>query len=180
MTNWKDAYKDQWKASNKKENDVKKSLSKLLNCEVQEYGLGAGSTEYILKENEPDTHKAGDPDLYIPEYDAYVEVTGPNVKMYYEDTLWIRPDKITNCKDKLAIGDGKTHFIVHVLSLKEANTTIFRIISIDKEFIRRIEEGDFKLIHPRIRGKEETYYEIPYNDRSVYDYYNFVDDLIKA
>ena len=179
MANWKEEYKEDWEISTKKENDVKESLMNLLNCDVVHYGLGSGSSEYIKKEDEPNDHEKGDPDLYILDIDTYVEVTGPNIPITFDAPLWVRPDKITNSKNKINESDGKLHIVVHVAELTESNGTIFRIIELNNTFIQRVDNSEFELIHPYIKGKRETYYEIPYDDVSVNSYYNFVMNRLK-
>ncbi len=180
MANWKDAYKDQWKISNEKEELVRNSLASTLNCEIIYEGLGAGSTEYIAKEDEPDSHKKGDADLYIKEADAYVEVTGPNVQVYYEAGLWIRPDKITNAEEKIKNGVGKLHFIIHVTSLKEAEgATVFRVIELNEKFFNRVRNNEFEIVNPIIRGNKEEFYEIPHDDVCIKDYHYYVGFRVK-
>ena len=71
--NLRDRYEKYWPLTAKREEHIKNMLEKALKVKVEPYGLGAMSTERIkgsAKENGCDT---ADPDLYVTEYDFFVE-----------------------------------------------------------------------------------------------------------
>lgn len=174
---WKNAYKDFWELAASKEKRIKNIIESETGYKVVEIGLGAGSTEFIpgnAKENEL---TKGDADLYVSEKQCYIEVTGPNIKMDFEKPLWVRPDKLENAYKKLQKGEGKLHVIVHVL-IQRNNETIIRVIILDKLFFEHlITHKSFKKVHPPIRGREETYYELPPEHETIISLRDFIIKL---
>lgn len=152
---WKDRYKDSWGKAAEKERMVIRLIEEHTGKRVQLFGLGAGSTGYLQGRAADHDAAKGDADLYIPEADVFVEVTGPNIKVDPKDALWIRPDKITNALEKARNGIGKGHYVVHVIDRKDAPGTLVRALPITPELLR------FPTINPKIRGAVETYREIP-------------------
>src|SRR4051812_17661211 len=104
---WKDAYKHLWSTASAKEEFIKKLIEQESGLKVELSGMGAGSSEYIDGTAKDNKYEKGDADLYIREIDAYIEVTGPNIKMEIQRPLWIRPDKIANTSNKIKKGRGK-------------------------------------------------------------------------
>ena len=175
---WKETYQPLWDIADIKERKVKKLIEELLNTEVSFYGLGAGQTKFIDGSAEDNNHKKGDADLYIKEYDTFIEVTGPTSKAYEEDSLWVRPDKITNSINKINKGIGKYHFVIHVARIN-INKTIYRAIKLGEHLRIAYKEKSIKLIKPNLKGNiEEKYIEIPYNHNCVYSMEEFKNILM--
>lgn len=91
---WKEAYKEYWEISSKKEIFVKELIESKTGFKTLEVGLGAGSEDFLSGSASDYGLTKGDADLYVIVPDTYVEVTGPNISVKPEDTLWIRPDKV--------------------------------------------------------------------------------------
>lgn len=158
---WKDAYKDAWETASSKEKSIKKLIEDNTGYEVIEVGLGAGTTDYLSGSASDHGLTKGDADLYVPEKDCYIEVTGPNIPMAFEKPLWIRPDKIQNTFDKLKAGKGKLHVVLHVLTEKGTNEIKVRVILLDKIFFQFARDKEFPLVYPVIRERQEKYLELP-------------------
>lgn len=104
---WKEAYKEYWEISSKKEIFVKELIESKTGFKTLEVGLGAGSEDFLSGSASDYGLTRGDADLYVIIPDTYVEVTGPNISVKPEDTLWIRPDKVKNSFNKQKAGKGK-------------------------------------------------------------------------
>lgn len=174
---WKNAYEDFWEIAASKEKKIKKIIESETGYEVVEIGLGAGSTEFISGNANDNKLTKGDADLYVTEKECYVEVTGPNIKMDFEKPLWVRPDKLKNAYSKLEKGEGKLHVIAHVL-IQRNDETVIRVIVLDKLFFEHlITKKSFKKVHPFIRGREETYYELPPEHETIISLKDFTQKL---
>ena len=91
---WKDAYKNTWDESSKREKRLMTYLEKLTGVMCSESGLGAGSSEYISGSAARNGYQKGDADFLIEGTNIYIEVTGPLVKTVQPSApLWFRPDK---------------------------------------------------------------------------------------
>jgi len=63
--------------SNAREERIKSLLEESLHTKVVPYGMGALSSERIKGSARDNGFEPADPDLYVEEYDCFVEVTGP-------------------------------------------------------------------------------------------------------
>jgi hypothetical protein len=160
--NFKDIYQHQWEASNAKEYFLKTYIEQHTNLKVDFFGLGAGSTEYIS--TPPPGHKPGDADLYLPEIDTYIEITGPNIQVNDSEPLWIRPDKLNNSFKKLKNNQGRLHIIAHFITTKQSKQ-IIRIINLDNFFFSKAKE--FEKIKPYINKHYQEFISIPHNHKVV-------------
>lgn len=158
---WKDAYKDSWDAASSKEKSIKNLIENQTGLNVIEVGLGAGTTDYIGGSAKDNNLTKGDADLYVPDKDCYIEVTGPNIPLAFNLPLWIRPDKLKNTFDKLQEGKGKIHVVFHVLTEKGTNQLKIRVINLDSKFFDYYKAGKFPIVTPFIRGRQERYVELP-------------------
>ena len=112
--------------------------------------------------------------MFIEEIDTYIEVTGPNIPMNKTATLWFRPDKLNNTYKKTIKNIGKLHILIHVQEVKETSDKLIRCIILDKVFFERGKNKEFATVTPTIRGRQEKYIEIPYDDKSLMTF----EDLI--
>lgn len=158
---WKEAYKEFWDVASSKEKAIKNLIETQTGFEVIEVGLGAGTTTYISGDASDNDLSKGDADLYIPEKDCYIEVTGPNIAMSFHSPLWIRPDKFQNTARKIKEGKGKLHVVFHVLTEKGTDKIKIRVINLNRTFFHCLKNRQFKIVHPLIRGREEKYVELP-------------------
>ena len=172
---WKKRYQDSWELSNKKELLITNLIEEQTGFKVKNYGLGAGSIEFISGSAKDNNYVKGDPDLYIESIDTYLEVTGSNKPMDYDDALWFRPDKLNNAYKKLKNNDGKLHFLIHIIKLKDTNQDIIRCINMDNNFFKRAYNGSFKKVEPYIKGVQEKFIEINSDDESIISF----NDMIK-
>lgn len=177
---WKDAYKEFWEVSSKKEVFVKNLIEKETEFKVHEIGLGAGSYAFITGSAKDNNVEKGDADLYVEKVDAFVEVTGPNIPMPLEATLWFRPDKLNNTYKKLTGGKGRLHLLIHIQDVKGTSEKLIRGINLDKDFFERAKAGEFNTVYPRIRGREEKYTEIKASDKSILNFDEIIDLLKKS
>ncbi len=174
---WKNAYKDFWEIAASKENKIKNIIENETGFEVLEIGLGAGSSQYVTGNAIDNKLTKGDADLYVPEKDCYVEVTGPNIKMDFDRPLWVRPDKLKNAYSKLKNNLGKLHVIIHILVQLNEETAI-RVIVLDETFFEHLlDRKSFSKVHPFIRGREETYYELPPEHETIISLTDFISRL---
>jgi len=158
---WKNAYKDFWDAAAAKEISIKNIIESDTGCEVMIVGMGAGGSAFVKGSAEDNKLAKGDADLFVTHKECFIEVTGPNVRMDFDKPLWVRPDKLRNSYQKLMKGEGRLYVIVHVLSQPD-NETAIRVVLLDQLFFDHlIHKKSFAKIHPVIRGRVETYYEIP-------------------
>jgi hypothetical protein len=162
---WKDRYKDQWAASNKREKLVADMIKRDTGRDVEFVGFGAGSTEYLEGSAASHGHQKGDADLHILDTHIYVEVTGSHKPIEAHRPLWVRPDKIQAAQD--AREQGKQVVLVHCAE----NLDLFRVIPIGSS---RFDVKEFHLLTPRIRGSVERFYEIPANHKMIYSWGSFV------
>lgn len=174
---WKDAYQKSWQQASDKEHWVSQLLWEATGTEVITAGLGAGTTAYMPGSAAANNQEKGGADLYLPAYDSYVEVTGPNVRVNESDALWLRPDKVANSLAKLRVGKGKLHVVVHLAELKVGDGKLVRVIVLNEKFRRSLDRKEISLIHPKIRGNSETYYEIPAHHPVVRPIEKFIEYL---
>lgn len=174
---WKDAYKDFWEIAASKEKKIKNIIEDETGYEVLEIGLGAGSSDFIEGDAKDNKLTKGDADLYVTDKECYIEVTGPNIKMDFDKPLWVRPDKLKNAYNKLKNNEGKLHVIVHVLVQKN-NETVIRVIVLDNVFFDHlINKKSFKKVTPYIRGRSETYIELPPEHETIISLEDFIKRL---
>lgn len=123
----RDRYEKYWPLSNKREKMIKKMLEDALGVKVEPYGLGAMSTERIKGSARDNGFETADPDLYVTEYDFFVEVTGP-IPLYIhpKDGLFVNPDKVRNARKKAA--QGKDVWLVHILDRSGVREQILSLV----------------------------------------------------
>lgn len=169
---WKDAYKDTWDASSKREKRLMAYLENLTGMKCKESGLGAGSSQYISGSASRNGYQKGDADFVVKGTDIYVEVTGPLVNTVPPTApLWFRPDKLNN-----AIKNSSHDvFLAHHCMAAD----LWRVIHVDQEFKQRFQSYQFRVVTPCIRGRRERYVEIETNDRCVQDLSYLVEYLKK-
>ena len=139
-----------------------------------EVGLGAGSEDFLSGSASDYGLTKGDADLYVIVPDTYVEVTGPNISVKPEDTLWIRPDKVKNSFNKQKAGKGKLHVIVHIAKIKPNGNIAIRVIMLNKTFFEACRKKEFPLIQRNIRGLQETYLKLPPKHETIISFEEFI------
>ena len=176
---WKDAYKEFWEISSQKEIFIKNLIEKETELKVHEIGLGAGSDAFITGNAKDNNFEKGDADLYVEGVEAFIEVTGPNIPMPPEATLWFRPDKLNNTYKKLNNGKGKLHILVHIQEVRGSSEKLIRGINLNSDFFARAKAGAFQTITKNIRGRDERYVEIVSTDKSIISIGEIIDLLKK-
>jgi hypothetical protein len=139
---WKKRYQDKWGDGNLRETMFMELMASL-GFEVKKFGFETLSEKYNPKS--PD--ERGKPDFYIEKNGEkiFFEVTGTNVaSVTPEKKIWIRPDKIAYIK-KYRLRT----YCVHILD----RLKLIRFVDMTKV-------SDKNIVHPVIRGTEETYYEV--------------------
>lgn len=89
---WKRSFQGEWEVGNARE-DAVANLLRSYGLTVNYVGFGAGSNKLIKGKS---TTK-GFPDLFLPESQTYVEVTG--TKHLQGNGFWVRPDKLAFCHE---------------------------------------------------------------------------------
>ena len=159
---WKNAYQNTCDQSSEREKFMVDWIKKNTGLKAEVIGLGAGTSDFIDGSATQNGHEKGDADLHIVDTNIYIEVTGPltkSVPVY--SPLWFRPDKFENAIRNRAKGHD-TFFAHHCPS-----GDLWRIIHVDDNLVQRYQRGAFRVVTPRIRGRQETYVEIPSNDKSI-------------
>ena len=156
---WKNAYQNTWDQSSERENFMVNWIKENTGLTAEVIGLGAGTNEFIDGSATQNGYEKGDADLHIVDSNIYIEVTGPLTKsVSVHSALWFRPDKFQNAIRNRMNGHD-TFFAHHCPS-----ADLWRIIHIDDILVKRYQRGDFRIVNPWIRGRRETYVEIPSND----------------
>lgn len=166
---WKHQYKGQWEDARRKEEAVKELIESNTGYTVEYHGLGAGSDEFIDGSAEDNDQLKGDADLIIQGTNIKVEVTGANKDMPLSSDIWIRPDKI----DIVKTDTSHRKVVVHITTYK--GKVYYRLINIGKKFLQAYDSDEFPIIHPTVRGNEETYVSIPADS----SYVTTIDKLIE-
>lgn len=71
---WKEAYKEYWEISSKKEIFVKELIESKTGFKTLEVGLGAGSEDFLSGSASDYSLTKGDADLYVIVPDTYLQV----------------------------------------------------------------------------------------------------------
>lgn len=159
---WKRAYKETWDASAEREKFMAQWIKDNTGLDTEIVGLGAGTNVFISGTASEHGYEKGDADLHIKNTNIYIEVTGPlSDKVSSRSPLWFRPDKFNNAVRNARKGHN-TFFAHHCPS-----SDLWRVIHIDDNLITRLFNDEFKVINPIIRGRSETYVEVPANDSCV-------------
>lgn len=167
---WKDAYKDTWAESSKREKRLMRYLENQTGMKCAESGLGAGTSQYISGSAVRNGYQKGDADFLIQGTNVYIEVTGPLVATVPPTApLWFRPDKLNNA---IKNREHDVFLVHHCIS-----SDLWRVIHIDQEFKQRFSGGQFKVVTPYIRGRRERYVEIESNDKCIRNLDYLVDYL---
>jgi len=164
---WKDAYKESWPKSKKREKVIAELIFNKTGKKVVLKGFGAGSDEFISGSAKDHGYEKGDADGTVEQTNIKIEVTGPNVTVSDTAPLWVRPDKIANAKRHPEYDT----WVVHCID--KAGTV--RTIHLDADFFQKYDNSEYIIIHPIIRGRNETYVSIPYDDANVLPF----DKLVK-
>lgn len=151
---WKKRYKDTWRHSSKREAAIADFLAQASGRMIEPVGFGAGSSKFLSGSAAVHDHAKGDADLVVVGTNIYLEITGPLVSSVDQNqALWIRPDKVENAKSS---GTNET-WVVHHLPKND----LIRVVPLDGEFWQALQNGEFPIVTPRIRGAQERYHAIP-------------------
>lgn len=162
---WKNAYKDLWDVSSKKEAAFKKFIEAETGLILMPYGLGAESNEYIAGSAKENDNELGAPDYTVENTNIFIEITGPlseRVKPQYG--LWIRPDKLEYARKHC---DENDEFFALFFPSTQEWLTIHadKVFFDDMDYKRNI--NDYFDKNPTIRGRRERYVEISYHNPFV-------------
>jgi len=122
----RDKYEKWWPISNAREERIKSLLEESLHTKVVPYGMGALSSERIKGSARDNGFEPADPDLYVEEYDCFVEVTGPLKPFIHpKDALFVNPCKVKNARRKAQ--EGHDVWLVHILDRKNVREQILSV-----------------------------------------------------
>lgn len=161
---WKNKYSFLWENSASREEMVKTIIEKETGMEVEYFGTGAGTTDFI----DGKSKEKGNPDLHVKGTDIYIEVTGPfSDRVRAGSPLWFRPDKLNYAYTHRF---ETNEFLVNNFK----NAGIWYVIHFDDDTIAYSEQAminkdDYKLVQPNIRGTKEKYREVNSNTKYVSD-----------
>ena len=177
---WKNAYESFWEKSSQKEKLLRDIIFEKTSFELEPYGLGAESTEFIPGSAKKHSNELGAPDFKVNGINVFVEVTGPlSNKARPESGLWIRPDKLnyafTHRKKQeeffvLLFDSVNKWYVIH------ANEEFFQDVKQKQKFF---EQNDYIKIYPIIRGNKECYISINHDNPFVKDLDYFISYLKK-
>jgi hypothetical protein len=168
---WKNKYEHTWDPASRREKKIAELIQQKTGSEVVLTGLGAGSTEFLSGNASSHGYEKGAPDLHVVGTNIYLEVTGPlSNKVGRDAPLWIRPDKVENARKHYP--EHET-WLVHCL----AKDFTLRVINLNSNFFNQLDKGRFKVIHPWIRGTEETYLAIPASHSYVQSWETLLEKL---
>ncbi|MDQ1592882.1 MAG: hypothetical protein QOG71_3509 [Pyrinomonadaceae bacterium] len=168
---WKDQYQQSWEKANLRERRIIERIKEETGRDTLTVGLGAGSTEYLAGSAASRGLERGGADLHVSGSNIFLEVTGPQTKaVKFDAPLWIRPDKIQNARRHYPEHDT---WVIHWL---EKDGTL-RVIQLNQEFFSALDNGEFPIVHPRIRGNIETYHEISHVHWCVKEWQYLIDHI---
>lgn len=171
---WKDQYRQFWDAASVKEKAFKAIIENETGTELEPFGLGATSSDYLSGNAAMYGKEKGAPDFKIKGCNIFIEITGPFLNTVRpESGLWIRPDKLDYAERHM--DDADEFFALYFPSI-----TDWVIVRTDRVFFERkmwmAQRGNgYKILNPLIRGVRETYVEIPYSDPAVHDLQYLID-----
>ncbi len=169
---WKRQYEKTWEQSSNREEAIKSLIQTETGVMLAPKGLGAGSKEFIPGSASSHSLQKGDADFSVQGIPVNIEITGPLVTFVREDAnLWIRPDKIANARSH----QGVLTIVVHHLP----RNNLMRVIFLNGNFFSALDSGAFPIVHPPIRGVQETYNSIPANHPVVRPWLELLDFLKK-
>jgi hypothetical protein len=168
---WKDQYKDSWAKADKRERHIIETIKEETGHVAVCVGLGAGSTDFLSGSAASRGLEKGAADLQLEGSNIFLEVTGPQTKTVKLDApLWVRPDKIANARKNFP--DHET-WIIHWLELDGT----LRVIKMDQAFFLALDNNEFPLVHPYIRGTQETYHQIATAHACVKEFKVLIDRI---
>lgn len=151
---YKRMYADSWAQSSEKEIRVAKMIAEGTLKTVNACGFGAGSDAFISGSAESHGFEKNEPDLAIVGTNIFLEVTGPLTPHVEADApLWIRPGKIDYAEQKRP---EKDIWLVHHI----VKADLFRVIHFNEAFYTALDDDEFSVIRPFIRGSKMTFIEI--------------------
>lgn len=158
---WKNAYKNSWSLSSKREIELSKIVEEKTEKKILVNGLGATSDEFFTGSAKDNGFEKGEPDLLVENTNIYLEVTGPLSNSVGPDKpLWFRPDKIENARNHLYDHDT---FLVHNCPA----SNLWRVIHLDTDFFQSFKQSPYQIVTPLINRRKEKYIEIPSNDAHI-------------
>lgn len=170
---WKKQYKETWAQSSQRELTIAKLLEDESGKKIEPVGLGAGSADFLSGTASERGYTKGDADFIVAGTNIHLEVTGPLVKSVDErQDLWVRPDKIANAKQNVA---NHETWVIHHLPKGD----LIRVVLLGDEFFNALDNNEFLIVTPRIRGSQERYYAIPVVHRCVKSLDALIDRLTK-
>lgn len=175
--NIKEAFKHQWTLSSKKELFIHDYITQnTINLTPTFIGLGAGTDEYIDHKDQPADHVKGTADIFIPQTNTYIEITGPNVQVHENDSIWINSIKLNNSYTKLKQDPTSSHIVVH-FNTNFKNITTIRIVPINKTFFDNAHK--YKIIKPKISNINFKFIALNPNTFPVLPFSSLIPSIIK-
>jgi hypothetical protein len=172
---WKNQYKgNSWEIASRRAAEIISLIKRTTKKNVVPVGLGEGSTEFLPGNAKNYGHEKGEADLHVSDTNIYIEITGPQTKSVTADAaLWIRPDKIENAHSHYPKHET---WVVHYLERDGTK----RVIRLNKNFFRLVDNAEFQTVTPNIRGAQETYIEIPADHECVQPWEVLIERIKKA
>lgn len=168
---WKDAYSDKWGESHEREIAVAARIIEETGLQLEAFGLGAGSSDYLAGSADSQGFERGDPDFHIIGTDIYIEVTGPlSSRVRQGDPLWIRPDKVEAARRHLP---ERRTYVVHCLD----QDGLMRVIPLGEGFFRKVDSLEYPIETRFIRGRRERYMVVPSKSGVVRSWTDFIEFL---
>ena len=178
-TRMKEAFKDTWHLSEKKENFVTAQIMKIAGVPVRAVGFGAGTTDYIEGSSGANGFEKAAPDLEIPGSNIRIEVTGPLRALSPKDDLFINVEKVKFALDHPEL----EYWIAHVNGVTSKRESV-RMIRVGKLFRQGMDRGEILRVGIHNRGVNETFWSVPPDHYTVTTFDRFLkhlsDNVIRA
>ena len=160
---------DDWLKSSTKEKRVARMITEGTKKTVNLVGFGAGETGYITGSAADHGIEKSFPDLAIQGTNVFIEVTGPLTSHVGPlEPLWIRPGKIDFAYDHY---DGEMDiWLVHHI----VKGDLFRVIHFNNEFLEALDNDEFQIVKPIVRGSRTTFISIDSDHATVEPWERFI------
>ena len=175
----KEAFKDTWHLSEKKEQFVIESIKSIARVPVRAVGFGAGQSGYIEGASGDHGFEKAAPDLEIPGSNIRIEVSGPLRQMSPRDDLFLNVSKVQYALEHPEL----EYWFAHVNGVTQNRQSV-RMIRVGEQFRQGMDRGEILRVGLSTRGVNETFWSVPPDHYTVTTFDRFLkhlsDDVIRA
>ena len=161
-THYKEAFKETWEKSARKEAFIKVNIELHTGLHVIESGFGAGSTKYIPGASGSFGHEKAAPDFTIEGTNVVIEVTGPLDPIDLDKDLLINLSKVEYAQNHPDL----EYWVAHSNGLT-ANRQGVRMIRVGQKFDEGIGRGTIVQEHFEHRNVLQMFWAVPPDHHTV-------------